>query len=74
MAKDSMYLKEYINPANLDKKREEMANTVHIVKKGETLGGIARKYHVTTAQIMRWNNIKNAHKLSIGQKLRIERR
>ena len=74
MAKDSMYLKEYINPANLDKKRAEMANTIHVVKKGDTLGAIARKYHVTTTQIMRWNNLKNAHKLSIGQKLRIERR
>ncbi len=74
MAKDSMYLKEYIDPANLDKKREETTNTIHVVKKGETLGGIARKYHVTTAQIMRWNNLKNAHRLSIGQKLRIERR
>lgn len=75
MAKDSTYLKEYINPANLDKKRAEATNTtIHVVKKGETLGGIARKYHVTTAQLMRWNKLKNAHKLSIGQKLRIERR
>ena len=75
MAKDSMYLKEYIDPVNIDKKRSELANSVvHVVKKGETLGGIARKYHVTTAQIMRWNKLKNAHKLSIGQKLRIERR
>lgn len=75
MAKDSMYLKEYINPANIDKKRAEMNSVViHVVKKGETLGGIARKYHVTTAQIMRWNKIRDAHRLSIGQKLRIERR
>ncbi|MDE6711941.1 MAG: LysM peptidoglycan-binding domain-containing protein, partial [Alistipes sp.] len=69
------YLKEYINPANIDKKRAEMNSVViHVVKKGETLGGIARKYHVTTAQIMRWNKIKDAHRLGIGQKLRIERR
>jgi len=74
MAKDSMYLKEYIDPANLDKKRLETTNVIHVVKKGETLGGIARKYHVTTAQIMRWNKLKNANKLRIGQRLRIERR
>ena len=75
MAKDSTYLKEYINPANIDKKRAEMNSVViHVVRKGETLGGIARKYHVTTAQIMRWNKIKDAHRLGIGQKLRIERR
>ncbi|MDE6507407.1 MAG: transglycosylase SLT domain-containing protein [Alistipes sp.] len=73
MAKDSMYLKEYINPANLDKKRQEYI-TIHTVKKGETLGAIAHKYHVTTTQLIRWNKLKNANRLSIGQKLRIERR
>ncbi|MDE6045935.1 MAG: LysM peptidoglycan-binding domain-containing protein, partial [Alistipes sp.] len=48
--------------------------TIHTVRNGETLGAIARKYHVTTAQIMRWNKLKNGNRLSIGQKLRIERR
>ena len=74
LAKDSLYLKEYINPANLDKKRQERSGTVYTVKKGDTLGAIARRYRVTTAQLMRWNNIKSAHKLRIGQRLRIEGR
>lgn len=73
-AKDSAYLKEYINPANLEKKRHERTGTIHIVKNGETLGGIARKYHVTTSQLMRWNGIKNANRLRLGQKIRIEGR
>ena len=73
-AKDSMYLKEYINPANLDKKRQERSGSVYVVKKGDTLGAIARRYRVTTTQIMRWNNLKSAHKLRIGQRLRIEGR
>ena len=73
-AKDSAYLKEYINPANLDKKRQQRTGTVYVVKRGDTLGAIARRYRVTTAQIMRWNGIKNAHKLRIGQRLRIEGR
>lgn len=73
-AKDSMYLKEYINPANIDKKRQERSGTIYVVKKGDTLGAIARKYRVTTSQIMRWNNMRNANKLSIGQRLRIEGR
>lgn len=73
-AKDSMYLKEYINPANIDKKRQERSGTIYVVKKGDTLGAIARKYRVTTSQIMRWNNLRNANKLSIGQRLRIEGR
>ena len=73
-AKDSMYLKEYINPANIDKKRQERSGTIYVVKRGDTLGAIARRYRVTTSQLMRWNNIKNAHKLRIGQRLRIEGR
>ena len=73
-AKDSAYLKEYINPANLDKKRQERSGSVYIVKKGDTLGAIARRYRVTTAQLMRWNGIKNAHKLRLGQRIRIEGR
>lgn len=73
-AKDSAYLREYLNPANLDKKRQERSGTVYTVKKGDTLGAIARRYHVTTAQLMRWNKLKSAHKLRIGQKLRIEGR
>ena len=73
-AKDSMYLKEYINPANIAKKRQERSGSVYVVKKGDTLGAIARRYRVTTAQIMRWNKLKSAHKLRIGQRLRIEGR
>ncbi len=73
MAKDSLYLKEYINPANLDKKRMERATTIHRVKRGETLGGIARRYGVTVNQLMRWNGIKNAGRIREGQRIRIEK-
>lgn len=74
MAKDSVFLKEYINPVNIEKKRMERRGTVYVVKNGDTLGHIARKYHVTVAQIMRWNGLKSAHRLRIGQRLRIEGR
>lgn len=73
MAKDSTYLKEYLNPVNLDKKRLEKRTTYHRIKRGETLGGIARRYGVTVNQLMRWNGIKNAGRISEGQRLRIEK-
>ena len=74
-AKDSVYLKEYLDPANIDKaKAATTGTTYYTIKKGDTLGAIARRYHVTTAQIMRWNNITNPNKLSIGRRLRIEKR
>lgn len=73
-AKDSAYLKEYINPANLEKKRQEHRVTIYTVKRGDTLGAIARRYRVTTAQLMRWNGIKNPDRLRLGQRIRIEGR
>lgn len=74
MAKDSAYLKEYINPANIDLKRKQAAPTqYYTVKRGDTLGAIARRYHVKTADLMRWNNIKNPKTLRIGQRLRIQK-
>lgn len=76
-SKDSLFLKEYIDPANIDKKRatESTASTVyHTVKRGETLGGIARRYHVSTQNLMRWNNIKSANKIREGQRLKIVKR
>ena len=72
-AKDSAYLKEYLNPETVQKKVAQSTVTYHKVKSGETLGAIARKYRVTTTQLMRWNGIKNANKLSVGQRLRIEK-
>ena len=73
-AKDSTYLKEYLNPAAVQKKMQEVSVIYHRVKSGETLGAIARKYRVTTKQIMTWNRLKNANRISIGQRLRIEKR
>jgi LysM repeat protein len=83
-AKDSMYLKEYVIHANLEKKRKEVpqmqksstsssssATKYHTVAEGETLGAIAIKYKVTTKQIVEWNKLSNPDALSIGQKLRV---
>ena len=46
-------------------------NNYYTVKKGDTLGGIARKYGRTIKQLMQWNNLKNADALRIGQRLRV---
>uniref|UniRef100_A0A7V5XG64 N-acetylmuramoyl-L-alanine amidase n=1 Tax=Thermodesulfobacterium geofontis TaxID=1295609 RepID=A0A7V5XG64_9BACT len=40
----------------------------HTVKKGETLGSIARRYRVSESEIRRWNNLRS-NKVYIGQKL-----
>ena len=72
-AKDSLYLGDYLNPSTMAKKLADTEVIYQKVKSGETLGAIARKYRVTTKQLMKWNNLKNADKLRIGQRIRIER-
>ena len=73
-AKDSTYLKEYLNPENVTKKMAAASNVIYYkVKSGDTLGSIASRHRVTTKQLMAWNGIKNANKLSVGQRLRIQK-
>ncbi len=50
--------------------QQETATVVHVVKNGESLGGIAQKYHCTSVQIVKWNNLIG-DKIIIGQKLKI---
>ncbi|MCC6521452.1 MAG: DUF882 domain-containing protein [Polyangiaceae bacterium] len=45
---------------------------VHVVGKGSTLDGIARRYHTTIAAILRTNDLGTGNRLVPGQKLRIE--
>ena len=35
-------------------------SSTHVVKSGETIGGIAKKYHMTTASLMRANGLRRA--------------
>ena len=72
-AKDSTYLKEYLNPEVVQKKITQTATTYR-VKKGDTLGAIARRHGVTVRQLMTWNNLRSADRLSIGQRLQIMKR
>ncbi|MBR5736170.1 MAG: LysM peptidoglycan-binding domain-containing protein [Bacteroidales bacterium] len=44
--------------------------TTYMVKKGDTLGGIARKYGTTVNNIKSWNNLRS-NTIKIGQRLRI---
>ncbi len=73
-SKDSIYLKEYISPAYTEKAMATPSSTVHRVKSGETLGAIARKYNVSTSSIVKWNNLRNPDRLSVGQRLVIQTR
>jgi membrane-bound lytic murein transglycosylase D len=41
----------------------------HSVRKGETLGGISKRYGITVADIVTANKLKSKHKLRVGQSL-----
>ena len=43
----------------------------YIVKNGDTLSSIAKKYNTTVNQLVALNNIKNANLIYVGQKLRM---
>ena len=45
--------------------------TTHIVVKGETLSGIAKKFNTTTAELMRINKLNSKSILKIGEKIKI---
>ncbi len=45
--------------------------TMHVVRSGETLSGIAARYSMTATMLADLNNIKNTRRLSIGTQLAI---
>jgi len=44
----------------------------HTVAQGEVLGRIAERYNVSTADLLKWNNLDSANRLRIGQDLVIK--
>lgn len=63
----------YFNPVTIKKIKdggEGGTRIVHRVKKGETLGHIALKYHTSVANIKKWNKLRS-NTIRIGQRLYI---
>ena len=46
---------------------------IHIVKRGETLSGIASKAHISLQELIKINNIQDAKRIYPGMKLRLSR-
>lgn len=44
----------------------------YVIKKGDTLSAIARKYGTSVNQLVAWNNIKNPNLIYAGQKIRVK--
>ena len=57
-------------PGKIDGNSVPIERKTHTVKRGETLGGIAAKYGVTTAQLRQWNRMQ-VGTVRTGTRLRI---
>ena len=44
----------------------------YVVKRGDNLSSIAKRYKTTVSQLCAWNNIKNANLIIVGQVLRVK--
>jgi len=69
---DSLYMYKTVKGLEHDKLMAEVKKAgnrnIHIVRSGESLGLIAKKYHVYVSQIKRWNHMRS-NTIYPGQKL-----
>ncbi len=63
-----------VSPSNSQKSTSNQGDrsTTHIVKTGDTLYGIAKKYNTTVANIVSWNHLENEDLISINQTLTVK--
>ncbi len=57
---------------NTEVAKQDKDVTVYVVKKGDSISKIAYRNNMTTAQLMKINNLKNAN-IRIGQKLNVKK-
>ena len=48
-----------------------LANSIHVVQKNETLGGIAKRYGLSVSTLQAYNGISNPNLLYVGKKLKV---
>jgi membrane-bound lytic murein transglycosylase D len=66
--------KSSAKPTSNSSSKPKSSATVYIVKKGDTLSSIAKKYRIETKRLASYNGLSNVHKLSIGQRLKIPKK
>lgn len=66
-----VYTSSLPTPTPAPQEPEKKEDIVYTIKKGDTLGKIAKKYGTTVKTLQKYNNIKNADLIIIGQKIKI---
>lgn len=67
---DSTLVKKDTIPAA---KPAPQGDIIYVVKKGDTLSSIGRKYGKTATELAKYNKLSNVNSINIGQKLKIPR-
>jgi LysM repeat protein len=59
------------SPLNDEQLKEVTGGTVipYIVRPGDTVEALAKRFKCTVEQICRWNNIRNPQEIKVNQKL-----
>jgi LysM repeat protein len=53
-------------------RHDQTATVIYVVQRGDTLGGIAKRYQTTVAALLRLNpQIRNPNRLYVGQRIRV---
>lgn len=61
----------FVPAKDIAKDGQTIANIIYIVKSGDTLSSIAKKYNTTFQTLAAHNNIKNPNMIRVGQKIKI---
>jgi len=65
-------IQKQVNTILTEKAKEKEAENIYIVKKGDTLTAIAKKYGTTVNKLKSLNKLKNANLIKIGQQIRLK--
>lgn len=63
----------WVDASDISAIAQESVNEIYVVKKGDTLSAIARKYDTTYQALAKYNNIADPNMIYVGQKIKIPR-
>lgn len=72
--KHIIYVGDELKIPTTQKEEEKPAYTTYKVQKGDNLTKIAKKHGTTVGELVKLNNIKNANKIYVGQKLTVPKK
>lgn len=73
LAQQEQFAPEYTSYGRHHSAKNESTSSLlfHKVRKGDNLGAISRKYHVSIADLKKWNRI-SGNRLKVGQRLKVK--